>query len=163
MKNNRIKNFPVIYGGEEYWISRSIAVVIKVTAVDVRNNVYVLAVQRGEGTPDPEFIGSWCLPCGYLDYGETTGEAAARELFEETGLRISPEKLTLVEINDNPDEDKRQNVSFRFKGNVPTIYEVELSNKNSEEKEVSNIRWIPIKELDNYRWAFNHDKLINKI
>lgn len=32
----------------------------------------------------------WSLPGGLLDHGETPAEAVAREVFEETGLRIDP-------------------------------------------------------------------------
>lgn len=162
-----MKNFPIIYGGKEYWISRAIATVVKFTAYDKNGEKYVLAVQRGEGTPDPEFVGSWCLPCGYLDYGETTKEAAARELKEETGIVIAPELLTLVGINDNPEDDKRQNVTFRFKySSINTLketWEDRITDTFSEEKEVSRIKFIPIKELDNYKWAFNHNKLIKEL
>lgn len=161
-----MKNFPIIDKAteREYWISRSIAIVIKVVGYDKYHNPHILAVQRGKGTPDPEFVGSWCMPCGYLDFDETTREAAFRELKEETGLRIDPNKFYLISINDNPNSDKRQNVTFRFKAYLP--YKIEdsiLSDKDSEKEEVSNIKWIPISEIDNYKWAFNHDKLIKEI
>src|SRR5262245_40419920 len=31
--------------------------------------------------------GAWCLPAGFMEYGETPERCAVRELFEETGVR----------------------------------------------------------------------------
>ena len=31
--------------------------------------------------------GEWCLPAGFLEYGESPARCAVRELFEETGIR----------------------------------------------------------------------------
>ena len=158
-----MNNFNVVLGGSEYWISRSIAVVIKFIAYDKYGIKYILAVKRGKGTPDPEFIGSWCYPCGYLDYNETTKEAACRELKEETGITILPESLTLVMINDNPFSDKRQNITFMFEHNslfFKEDLEKMITSKFSEENEISEIKFIPIEEIDNYKWAFNHNKII---
>lgn len=160
-----MKNFALYSQGETYWISRSIAVVIKYIAKDNFNRECILAVQRGKGTPDPEFVGSWCLPCGYLDYDETINEAAARELWEETGIKIPSDKITLVNINDDPKE-KRQNVTFRFKYNdtrVAGYLESFLTNKHSEKDEISDIKFIPMTEINNYKWAFNHNNLIKEL
>ena len=112
-----MKNFPVIdkETGREYWISRSIAVVVAVFAKDkISNDDFVLVVQRGTGTPDPEYIGAFCMPCGYLDFDETCVQAAQRELVEETGLMFPISDFKLVSINDVPESDKRQNVTFRY-------------------------------------------------
>ena len=38
--------------------------------------------------------GLWCIPGGHLDFGETIEEAALREAFEETGLRVEIERLS---------------------------------------------------------------------
>jgi 8-oxo-dGTP diphosphatase len=43
----------------------------------------VLLVQRKY---DPR-AGEWCLPAGFMEYGETPEHCAVRELFEETGIR----------------------------------------------------------------------------
>jgi ADP-ribose pyrophosphatase YjhB (NUDIX family) len=31
--------------------------------------------------------GAWCLPAGFMEYGETPQRCAVRELYEETGVR----------------------------------------------------------------------------
>lgn len=162
-----MKNFPITDKdtGKEYWISRSIAVVILFIAYDEDDLKYILAVQRGKGTPDPEYIGSWCLPCGYLDFDETCQQAASRELFEETGIRVNSSQFKLLCINDNPKEDKRQNVTFRYIHNSTTTLHLLkgcLTNEHSEGDEVSDIQFIPINKVFEYKWAFNHDKLIRK-
>ena len=163
-----MKNFPVIDKNteREYWISRSIAVVVFVFAKDTFGETYILAEQRGAGTPDPEYVGKYCVPCGYLDYDETIVQAAQRELNEETGLTIPTSDFKLVNINDLPESDKRQNVTFRYIVNSNILVE-DLSKlfttKNSEKDEVSSIKFIELKDIDNYEWAFNHQKLIKEI
>lgn len=163
-----MKNFPVIdkNTGREYWISRSIAVVVFVFARDIYNQEYILAEQRGIGTPDPEYIGKYCVPCGYLDYDETIVQAAQRELMEETGLNFPTTDFKLLNINDLPKSDKRQNVTFRYivNSNVPIEDLSKLfTTKNSEKNEVESIKFIELKDIDNYEWAFNHQELIKKI
>ncbi len=48
---------------------------------------------RGGDPADPGRGTWWFTPGGGLDAGESAAEGAARELFEETGLRVSPEDL----------------------------------------------------------------------
>ena len=160
-----MKNFPIIdkNTGREYWISRSVCVLTIVKAFNIHGEECILVVQRGKGTPDPEYIGSYCLPCGYVDFDETIKQAAARELKEETGLTFPISDFNLIGINDIPELDKRQNITFRFliKTNIPTEdLELLFTTKNSEKDEVSSIRFIRIKDVDLYDWAFNHEELI---
>lgn len=159
-----MKNFPIVdKTGKEYWISRSVAVLIILTAYDKDNDLNVLVVQRGKGTPDPEYVGCYCLPCGYVDFDETCIEAAARELKEETGITIPNRLFKLHYINDDPKSDKRQNITFRYKvisqSRVEDL-EKEFTTKNSEKDEVDSIRFIKVSNWDLYDYAFNHEEII---
>jgi 8-oxo-dGTP diphosphatase len=49
----------------------------------------VLLIRRGR---EP-LLGSWSLPGGALELGETTAEGVAREVWEETGLRVRPVEM----------------------------------------------------------------------
>lgn len=51
------------------------------------------------------FQGHYALPGGFVDYGETTEHAAARELAEETGLQATA--LALIGVYSAPDRDPR--------------------------------------------------------
>ena len=48
-------------------------------------------------------IGTLVLPGGYLDLGETWQEGAQRELYEETGILISPGDISLYDVSNGLD------------------------------------------------------------
>lgn len=55
----------------------------------------VLLVKRTE----PPAVGAWSVPAGYLEVDEPPAEAAARELEEETGVRVAADALALLDTN----------------------------------------------------------------
>lgn len=50
-------------------------------------NTEILLTEMSTRTPMP---GSWNLPGGGIDHGEHPRDAVVREVYEETGLRITP-------------------------------------------------------------------------
>ncbi|MBT0665119.1 NUDIX domain-containing protein [Geobacter pelophilus] len=48
--------------------------------------------------------GTLTLPGGYLDCGETWQEGARRELREETGIEVAPDKIRLYEVCNGLDD-----------------------------------------------------------
>lgn len=71
--------------------------------VVIRSDGRVLLIERGW---DP-FEGAWALPGGHVDRGETSLEAAARELKEETGITVPAYDLRQVGVWDAPGRDPR--------------------------------------------------------
>lgn len=77
--------------GQTTWRNPAPVVVMLVPLLGLKA---VLAVRR-DIEPDK---GKLALPSGYVDWGETWQEAAARELKEETNLFVRPTSLRLFDI-----------------------------------------------------------------
>ena len=68
----------------------------------------VLMIQRGK----PPRQGSWSLPGGAQELGETIHEAARREVREETGLEI--EILGLIDVVDSVRPDADDKIEYHY-------------------------------------------------
>jgi 8-oxo-dGTP diphosphatase len=66
----------------------------------------VLLIERGHAP----YAGHLALPGGYVETNETFAQAAVRELAEETGVTVTPDRLHQVGIYDTPDRDPRGRV-----------------------------------------------------
>lgn len=156
-----MKNFSVIAGDKVFWVARNMAVVTFVFA-PINGEWCVLANMRGKGTPD--FQGMWNCPCGYLDYDETTKQAAIREVFEETGVILNHAKFW--SFDDNP-ASNLQNVTFRYYSIItnpqPNTISVSTEGRGGEKDEVGAISWIPLSKVDEFQWAFQHSHLIKAL
>lgn len=122
----------------------------------------VLANQRGEGTPD--FQGYWNCPCGFLERFETSKEGIAREIYEECGFRIDMDLLKKVHVETDPKECNNGNVTIRHTAFLGSQFQFDTFKvgEGGEENEVTNVKWIPVDEIDQYPWAFNHYRTIKK-
>jgi len=73
---------------------------LTVDAIAIKNGQIVLIKRK-----NPPFQGSYALPGGFVDYGETVENAVIREFKEETGLESEIEKF--IGIYSEPDRDPR--------------------------------------------------------
>lgn len=142
------------------WFSRSIAAASFIYA-KIDSKWCVLAAERGEEAAD--FNGLWNCSCGYLNFNETVVECAARELKEEIGISLDTSEFVLVGINDSPSAN-RQNVTFHYGALIQEDRAkcFKFSHELNEGMEVGKIEWVPLEEVPNRKWAFGHDKYIQK-
>ena len=72
-------------GHDSLWLSTAIGAVLD-------SGGRVLLGRRAD-------VGVWTLPGGIIDPGEQPADAAAREIFEETGVLAVPETLTSISVS----------------------------------------------------------------
>ena len=118
----------------------------------------ILANLRGEGTPD--YQNHWNAVCGFLECFENSKEGIQREIFEECGFIINTDDLKIVHVETEPEECNNGNVTIRHRAFLGKIIPQYVTKEGGEENEVDSVKWIPIDEIDNYKWAFNHRKTI---
>lgn len=68
-------------------VGHDILQIPSVAAIIRDDNDRILLVKSGD---------AWGLPAGAIDLGETPIEAVVREVFEETGLNVSPKRIVDV-------------------------------------------------------------------
>ena len=159
-------NFQFKHKGKKLWHSRACAVASFIFNQSDNGEWFVLANQRGRGVP--QFKNFWNCPCGFVDYNESTVDAAYRETKEECGVAIPKGAFQLYGINSDPIDSVDQTIAIRYyvklsSDMVSIVDLVPYVTNEGEKDEVTDARWIPISEIDKYRWAFNHDKIIKEI
>ena len=100
---------------------------------------------------DP-YKGLWAIPGGFVEEGETVEQAAEREAFEETGVRIGLTKL--VGVYSDPKRDPRGTVSVAFIAKA-------LSKDAKGGDDAEEAKWFKLSEIPPL--AFDHAKIINDV
>ena len=101
----------------------------------------ILLVKRGH---EPN-KGLWSIPGGLIKLGETTEEAAIREVKEETGLEVSVGAVAgvfNVIIKDSGSKIKYHYVIIDYFGEI-------TGGKLSPGTDVTDVRWFEFNELNN--------------
>ncbi|MEV6687616.1 NUDIX hydrolase [Streptomyces sp. NPDC051130] len=110
----------------------------------------VLVIERGW----PPHQGMLALPGGHVDPGETSRQAAARELFEETGVHVALDALVLIGVYDAPERDPRgRYVTVAYAATVPADTTATAGD------DATAVRWVPL-DAPGYL-AFDHGEIVH--
>ena len=126
----------------------------------------VLANRRGQGAPD--FKGYWNCPCGFLEADEDSIEGIKRETQEECGIEVPYDKFKVVFVETDPWKCNNGNVTIRHRAfmkkqsQISGLYGVMNGDGGGEIDEVTEVKWIPVSQIDRYPWAFNHKEVIKE-
>lgn len=87
--------------------------------------------------------GSWSLPGGGLHRAEDPADGAARELYEETGLRVAATSLKNMGVH----RVTRRGLSY-----PAHFFAVEVPRQPMQVQrfEVANYRWVPLAEIETF-------------
>lgn len=90
------------------------------------------------------YDGSWSLPAGHFEEGETARDVAVREVKEEVGLAIFPGDLVLAHIShrQSPIPQKHERMDLFFK-----VKNWEGEPINAEPHKHEEIKWFSLKKL----------------
>jgi len=125
----------------------SLATDLVIFAYD-QGSLEVLLIQR----KNEPFKESWALPGGFLEENETTEACAARELNEETGLKVA--NLELIGVYSKPDRDPRSRVvSVAY-----TAFVTKPKYKLKAQDDANDLQWLPLSKVP--KLAFDHDQIL---
>jgi 8-oxo-dGTP pyrophosphatase MutT (NUDIX family) len=122
----------------------------RIMLVDEKNRIFLL---KTHFDPEVGLPPRWLTPGGGIDSGETTLEAAVRELREETGMRVNPEELGEPALVSSGRWDWTDGMSYHTY--TDTIYELRVQNfdpdtsgfTQDELRDILEYRWWTIQEL----------------
>jgi len=97
---------------------------------------------------DP-FKGRYALPGGFVEYGERVDKCIIREVQEETGLRVSIDRL--LGVYSAPDRDPRGHT-------VTLVYVLDLEGGTLADSAETKAEWVPLKNIPPL--AFDHDTIV---
>ncbi|HEX9286783.1 MAG TPA: NUDIX hydrolase [Thermoanaerobaculia bacterium] len=110
----------------------------------------LLLVRRGR----PPFQGSWALPGGFCELGESTEVACAREVEEETGVRARIGAV--LGVYSDPKRDPRGH-------SVSVLYAAtSIGGTVRAGDDACDARWFTRKDLRGLELAFDHGRIVRE-
>ncbi len=103
-------------------------------------------------------LGLWAVPGGLPELGETLREALAREILEETGVKVKVKEL--IDVFDLIVNDEQGRVKYHY---VLVDFLAEpLTEEVKPSVETPEVKWVSVKELAEYRLTPTTRRLIGK-
>jgi 8-oxo-dGTP diphosphatase len=133
--------------------SAGVSVAVDLVIFTVRDDaLQVLLIERGK---EP-FLGGLALPGGYVRGGEGLDAAAARELFEETGVNSARLHLEQLRTYGEPDRDPRGRVfSIAYLALGPNL-PLPVAGTDA-----AVALWMPVKKALSAELAFDHATILS--
>jgi 8-oxo-dGTP diphosphatase len=88
--------------------------------------------------------GYWSVPAGHVEASETAVDACVRETNEEVGLRLAPDLLEFVLVQQKGSSDGEARIDFFFESRLPPGWQVGLVGNPDE---VADMRWVAVDHL----------------
>ncbi len=90
--------------------------------------------------------GQWSIPGGKQIIGETSAEAAKRELLEETGVKV--DQLLLVDVVDTIIPDVEGKIKYHY--TLVDYMGQWLSGETRPGDDAQEVRWVCLHEIDSF-------------
>ena len=111
----------------------------------------ILLVKRGQ----PPHKGEYALPGGFVEYGETVGAAAKREVQEETGIAIDLSAILGV-YSDLERDPRGHTVSVVFVGKM-------VGGQLQGGDDAADAKWYDMNDLREEQLAFDHEMIVQDL
>ncbi len=99
-----------------------------------------------------EPVGTWCIPGGHIDWGETPQAAVVREFKEETGLDV--EIVGIFNVYGERNRDPRKHT-------ISTVFKVKkVGGELKLNDEVDEFKWFAEKDLPKDICSFDHYEIV---
>jgi 8-oxo-dGTP diphosphatase len=119
----------------------------------IQKDSQILLIKR----KNEPFKGYLALPGGFVNEGETVEDAAKREVREETSLDI--ELTDILGVYSDPNRDPRAQI-------MSTVFIGDITHNNDSgeakaQDDAEAIEWIPLNEIDDRIFGFDHRKILS--
>jgi 8-oxo-dGTP diphosphatase len=128
-------------------VSKIFVAVDAVIFKTINNNLKLLLIKR----KNEPFKNAWALPGGFVNEHEDLDLAAARELYEETNLKVM--NLEQLKAFGAPFRDPRQHVVT-----IAYLGYAEPSAQPIAADDATEVQWFALNDLPDL--AFDHDEII---